>query len=178
MKKLIRAVFWASGISAFCISCCGIFVTKHLTAGSQQAERRGNDLQNATERLVLHLSHICGTNRIILSVWPNHLTCTPVILWQWHWIWTRGCKAEKTQLIQARETQNTEEIHQIYTKQGEESHWALLLVSYPMHSALTLVLSVFRYLKGMTELPNRFLFRPLPDEKGVQCFSACHCLFF
>ncbi|RMC09018.1 hypothetical protein DUI87_14017 [Hirundo rustica rustica] len=31
---------------------------------------------------------------------------------------TDGCKTEKTQLTQASETQNTEEIHQIYTKQG------------------------------------------------------------
>lgn len=135
-------------------------------------QRGGEIICKTQERLVLHLSRICGTNSIILSMWPNHLPCTPVILWQWHWIWTRSCKAEKTQLIQARETQNTEEIHQIYTKQGEERHWALPLVSYPMRSALTQVLSMFRYLKGMTELPNGFLFRPLAAK-----MKRCTVLF-
>lgn len=180
LKIWIRAVFWTSGISAFCIFYSGVFVTKHLTAGSQRAERMGNDLQNAAKRLILHLSHVFKTNNNVLFMWPNHLTCIPFILMQWHWIWMAGCKAEKTQLIQARETQNSEEIHQIYTKQREKNHWALLLVSCPVHSALTQVLSYGAQVSQRNgRVAKSFLFQAFScKDKKVQCFSACHCLAF
>jgi len=37
-------------------------------------------LQEVAERLVLHLSDTFKENIIILSMWPNYLTCTPFIL--------------------------------------------------------------------------------------------------
>lgn len=60
------------------------------------------------------------------------------------------------------ETQNAEEIHQIYTKQGGKSHWALLLVSCSMHSALTQVLSYGVQVSQRNDrVAKSFYFRPL-----------------